>query len=613
MDIIQLLPDSVANQIAAGEVIQRPASVIKELVENAVDAGASHITVSVEDAGKTLIQVIDDGKGMSETDARLAFERHATSKIRKADDLFALTTMGFRGEALASIAAVAHVELRTRTADNEIGTQINIEGCKVIDQQVVSCPVGSNFIVRSLFFNVPARRKFLKKDQTELNNIMQEMERMMLVNCDKSFTITSNGQTLYNIVSSNLLQRIVAVFGKKMHETLLPVEVETSECRITGYVGKPEAARKKGVHQFFFVNGRYMRHPYFHRAVVEAFEKIVPSETQVPYFLYFDLAPSSIDVNIHPTKTEIKFENEYEIWHILHAALRETLAKYNIMPTIDFEQDGTECVPAFVYDIEAANRFTETSDSLFDPSYNPFSNRSKSLHDNSESPAYFEKSEHFEEQVPEQQYVFDVPVQQKLDFDVKLQQPESERSVEHYQYKGKYIMTSVKSGLMLVHQNRAHIRVLYDEYMKILQGRAALSQQLLFPEIVTFSTADTAFLQTIQGQLEAVGFEIVSLGAGSFSVNAVPAGLENSDISALLNQIVDSIREHTSNAADDINSLMALSLARRQAILTGEVLDNAAMDSLLNKLFASSMPNFTPDGKPILKVVEQERIEALFA
>ena len=346
-DIIQLLPDSVANQIAAGEVIQRPASVIKELVENAVDAGAKTINVLVVDAGRTTIQVIDDGCGMSETDARLAFERHATSKIRKADDLFALQTMGFRGEALPSIAAVAQVELRTRQSGEEVGTLLTISGSKVVGQEVCSCPVGSNFKVENLFFNVPARRKFLKSNVTELNNIVQAFERIALVYPEIAFTFHSNGSELFNLRATNLRQRIVDVFGKRLNQDLLPVEADTSLCQIIGLVGKPESAKKKGAHQYFFVNGRYMRHPYFHKAVQNAFERLVPTGEQVPYFIYFRVPAENIDVNIHPTKTEIKFENEQAVWQILTATVREAVGVFSEVPTIDFDTEGKPNIPQF--------------------------------------------------------------------------------------------------------------------------------------------------------------------------------------------------------------------------------------------------------------------------
>ena len=346
-DIIHLLPDSVANQIAAGEVIQRPASVIKELVENAIDADAQNIHVLVTDAGKTCIQIIDDGKGMSETDARLSFERHATSKIREAADLFALRTMGFRGEALASIAAVAQVELKTRLESEELGTKLVIAGSKVESQEAVSCSKGSNFSVKNLFFNVPARRKFLKANSTELSNILAEFERIALVHPEVAFSLYSNDSELFNLPVSPLRQRILAIFGKKLNQQLLNIEVNTTMVKISGYIAKPETARKKGAHQYFFVNGRYMRHPYFHKAVMEAYEQLIPTGEQISYFIYFNVDPANIDVNIHPTKTEIKFENEQAIWQILSASVKESLGKFSAIPSIDFDTEDMPDIPAF--------------------------------------------------------------------------------------------------------------------------------------------------------------------------------------------------------------------------------------------------------------------------
>ena len=372
-DIIRLLPDSVANQIAAGEVIQRPASVIKELVENAVDAGAKHIDVLVTDAGKTSIQVIDDGKGMSGTDARLAFERHATSKIRDAADLFALRTMGFRGEALASIAAVAQVELRTCLEGEELGTSLCIAGSTVESQEAVVCPKGSNFQVKNLFFNVPARRKFLKSNQTELSNILTEFERIALVNPEVSFTLHHNGTEMLNLPAIQLKQRIMGVFGKKINQELLSVDVDTTIVHISGFVGRPESSRKKGARQYFFVNGRYMRHPYFHKAVMDAYEQLVPAGEQVSYFLYFDIEPSNIDVNIHPTKTEIKFENEQAIWQILSAAVKESLGKFNAVPSIDFDTEGMPDIPAFESSPYSGMQMPKTE---YNPDYNPFNTSS---------------------------------------------------------------------------------------------------------------------------------------------------------------------------------------------------------------------------------------------
>ena len=456
-DIIQLLPDSVANQIAAGEVIQRPASVIKELVENAVDAGASRIDVVVVDAGRTSIQVIDNGKGMSETDARLSFERHATSKIRHADDLFALHTMGFRGEALASIAAVAQVVLKTRQEADEVGTLLTISGSKVEGQEPCSCPVGSNFSINNLFYNVPARRKFLKSNTTELNNILTAFERIVLVYPQITFTLQSNGTELFNLRAGSLRQRIIDVFGKRINQDLLPVKVDTMMCKIDGFVGKPESARKKGAHQYFFVNGRYMKHPYFNKAVMTAFERLVPQGEQVPYFIYFTVAPGDIDVNIHPTKTEIKFENEQAIWQILMASVKESLGMFNDVPTIDFDTEDKPEIP--VFNTEATAHAAAPRIAV-NPHYNPF----KSTAPSTGTPKVDAQWERLYEGLDEQP----AEVEQELFADVETNTPGepvaqqnvlADRSPAHYQYKGRYILTSVKSGLMVIDQARAHCRV----------------------------------------------------------------------------------------------------------------------------------------------------------
>ena len=467
-DVIHLLPDSVANQIAAGEVIQRPASVIKELVENAVDAGATTIHVVVVDAGRTSIQVIDDGKGMSETDARLSFERHATSKIAKADDLFALHTMGFRGEALASIAAVAHVELQTRREADEIGSCIRIAGSKVVSQEPVSCPVGSNFKVENLFFNVPARRKFLKSNATELSNILTAFERIVLVYPDIHFTLHHNGTEMLNLKTGSLLQRISDVFGRQYSQDLLPVEVHTAMCSITGFISKPEGARKKSGHDYFFVNGRYMKHPYFHKAVVTAYDRLIPEGMQVPYFLYFEVNPNDIDVNIHPTKTEIKFENEQAIWQILTAAVRDALGKFCEVPAIDFDTQGSPDIP--LYD---PARQVAPPQPHYNPDYNPFKSSS---HSSSWESLYegLEKT--------------------------------------HYQYKGKYLMTAVKSGLMIIDQHRADMRILYERYMEQMTNHTANTQKLLFPEVMQLAPSEAVLLGKLLPELTNLGFELSDLG-----------------------------------------------------------------------------------------------------
>lgn len=597
-DVIHLLPDSVANQIAAGEVIQRPASVIKELVENAVDAGATTIHVLVVDAGRTSIQVIDDGKGMSETDARLSFERHATSKILKADDLFALHTMGFRGEALASIAAVAQVELLTRREEDEIGTHLMIAGSKVTSQEPASCPVGSNFKVENLFFNVPARRKFLKSNATELSNILAAFERIVLVYPDIHFTLHHNGAELLNLKRGSLRQRITDVFGKQYSQDLLPVEVHTALCSITGFVGKPEGARKKGGHDYFFVNGRYMRHPYFHKAVQSAYDRLVPEGMQVPYFLYFEVEPAEIDVNIHPTKTEIKFQNEQAIWQILLAAVRDALGKFCEVPAIDFDMQGSPDIPVF-----DPTRQVAPPQPKYNADYNPF--RKPSVPEGWSK--LYEAAVPTVSQTDDSSSLFDTPDDTPLD--VAPQAPLVEKSPSHYQYKGRYLMTAVKSGLMIIDQYRADVRVRYERYMEQFRQHTASTQRLLFPEAVQFAPSEAVVLEKILPELAGIGFEVSSLGGNSFAVNGMPAGLDGLDPVSLLRQLV---AEAASDVQlSDLHARLALGLARSAAIPYGQVLTNDEMESLINDLFSCSNVNYTPDGKAILSILPQTDIEHL--
>lgn len=593
MDIIQLLPDSVANQIAAGEVIQRPASVVKELVENAVDAGARNIRVLVTDAGRTSLQVIDDGCGMSETDARLAFERHATSKIRKADDLFSLHTMGFRGEALPSIAAVAQVVLTTRMASDEIGTSLTLHGSRVISQEPAACPVGCNFRVDNLFYNVPARRKFLKSNATELNNILTAFERIVLVYPDIAFQLYSNQQEMLSLRAAPLRQRIVDVFGKRLSQELLPIEVDTALCRISGFVGKPEAARKKGSQNYFFVNGRYMRHPYFHKAVTGAYERLVAEGNVPPYFIYFDVNPANIDVNIHPTKTEIKFEDEQDIFQILSAAVKDAIGRFSDVTAIDFDTVGRPDIP--VFDPQRHN--VRMPDVHYNPSYNPF---------NSVSP---EASVVPETSLAPSRPLSPVPLFPDDDPAPSLI---TEKSPEHYQYKGRYVMTAVKSGLMIIDQHRADVRICYERYMEQLRRHSASTQKMLFPELLQLSPSDSVLLQRFLPDLLTMGFDISDLGGGSFSVNGIPAVVDGYDPLSLVRNIVTDASEKGSSAtADELHSVLALSMARNTAVDYGQVLSNDEMERLVNELFACANANYTPDGQPVLAILPQTDIERL--
>lgn len=600
MDIIQLLPDSVANQIAAGEVIQRPASVIKELVENAVDAGARNIRVLVTDAGRTSLQVIDDGCGMSETDARLAFERHATSKIRKADDLFSLHTMGFRGEALPSIAAVAQVVLTTRMATDEIGTCLTLHGSRVVSQEPVACPVGSNFRVDNLFFNVPARRKFLKSNATELNNILTAFERIVLVYPDITFQLYSNQQEMLSLRAAPLRQRIVDVFGKRMSQELLPIEVDTAFCRISGFVGKPEAARKKGSQNYFFVNGRYMRHPYFHKAVMGAYERLVAEGTVPPYFIYFDVDPANIDVNIHPTKTEIKFEDEQGIYQILSAAVKDAIGRFSDVTAIDFDTVGRPEIPVF----DPQRHAIPMPDVQYNPSYNPFAT----------SPSAKTVASHLS-------LLSDLTRPTASQTDMPSLFPDAdesapslimEKSPEHYQYKGRYVMTAVKSGLMIIDQHRADVRICYERYMEQLRRHSASTQKLLFPEMLQLSPSDSVLMQRFLPDLLTIGFDISDLGGGSFALNGIPADIKGYDPLTLVRNIVTDAAEKGSGVtADELHTVLALSMARNTAIDYGQVLSNDEMERLVNELFACANANYTPDGHPVLAILPQSDIDRL--
>lgn len=602
-DIIQLLPDSVANQIAAGEVIQRPASVIKELVENSVDAGARNIHVLVVDAGRTSIQVVDDGKGMSETDARLSFERHATSKIKKAEDLFALSTMGFRGEALASIAAVAQVELTTRTAGEDVGTRLTVSNSRVVDQEPVACPVGANFKVDNLFFNVPARRKFLKTNTTELNNILTALERIVLVYPEVNFTLHSNGAELLNLKASSLRQRIIDVFGKRFNQDILPVSVDTSMCRISGFVGKPESARKKGAHQYFFVNGRYMKHAYFHKAVLNAFERLLPVGDQPPYFIYFEVAPSDIDVNIHPTKTEIKFENEQAIWQILSAAVKDAIGRFCEVPAIDFDTEGKPEIPVFNPSYEPV-RVPKVE---YNPGYNPFAVKPSKRQD---WQLLYDGLQPNTQPLPESNLFQPDETDTLLSSATEMI---AEKSPAHYQYKGSYIMTAVKSGLMIIDQQRADVRILYEQYLEQLRTHTASTQQLLFPEILQFAPSDAQTLAAVMPDLNGMGFDLSDLGGGNYALNGVPSGLEGLDHVRLVRNMVSEAAELGVAEGKEIVETLALSMARSAAIPRGQVLSNEEMEHIINRLFACSNVNYTPDGKTILSILPQQEIERLLA
>ena len=604
MDIVHLLPDSVANQIAAGEVIQRPASCLKELVENSLDAGATRIQVIARDAGKTMLQVIDDGTGMSETDARMAFERHATSKISTAEDLFALRTMGFRGEALASICAIAQVEVQTRRAEDEVGTFLEITGSNVARQEACQCPVGTNIKVKNIFFNVPVRRKFLKTDQTELRNLLNEFYHIVLVYPKVQFTFVHNDEILLELTPGTEKQRIEALFGKTNKSftgQFVDVKTDTELVSIHGFVGKPESAGKNA-QQYFFVNGRYMRHPYFHKAVMTAYSGMLPGEYSPSYFIYFEVAPETIDVNIHPTKTEIKFEDEQMIFQILLAAVRESLGKFNVAPSLDFNREGEVEMPT--------NPLTEhisTPHVVFDPTYNPFR----------QSNNYNKPSD---KSVKEWNSLYESLSQRQTTMPSMPQEPEEETLFEQpisdlvpYSYGGKYLLLPSNVGLMFIHQRRAHTRILYEQYLRQMNNQKGVSQQLLFPEVIDFTPDEMVLMDSILDQLRFVGFDIEQFSKNAYNIIGIPSLLGTQDIQTALRNILHVVQETGSNAVEEWRKRIALSLAYDTALLSGKTLSDDEAKHLVDELF--TLPNYrrTPDGKTIVTVISDTELQRKFS
>lgn len=634
-DIIKLLPDSVANQIAAGEVIQRPASVIKELVENAIDAGATSIQIVLKDAGRTLIQVIDNGKGMSDTDARLAFERHSTSKISKAEDLFSLQTMGFRGEALASIAAIAQVELRTRAKGAQLGTKIMINASKCESQEPDMCPEGSNFMIKNIFFNVPARRKFLKSNQVELSNIIKEYEKLALVNHHVDFSLSNNDKLLNKFSGGSFKQRIASLWGAKVDQQLVPLNTDTSLVRITGFVSKPEGARKRNFLQFLFVNGRFMRHPYFHKAIISSYSELIPDDEQPNYFLNFSVDPESIDVNIHPTKTEIKFENELPIWQILAAAVKESLGRFSAVPQIDFDTIDAPEIPAF----NDHTVVTAPEDGI-DPTYNPFKPQSKSSAGGGSSyhpqsagnfggyssnplPDWEKLYQNFEK--GKQEGIASITEQDVEDSfsDIGEVEPVNNgvqaeiitpdmSSAMCMQMKGRYILSPIKSGLMIVDQHRAHVRVLFEQYIKQLDATTISSQRVLFPEVLQLTTSQNIILKELEPEMEKIGFNLAQLSANDWSINAVPAGMENVNIKDTILQVIDEVSMGGTSITTKVYESIALRVAKSAAIPYGKTMLQEEMDTLLSKLLCLPNPNYTPDGKTIISVLSNDQLEKMF-
>ncbi len=608
-DIIELLPDSVANQIAAGEVVQRPASVVKELMENSIDAGSSNVVVVVRDGGKGLIQVIDNGIGMSETDARMCFERHATSKIKEANDLFAIRTMGFRGEALASIAAVAEVDLQSRTESAQVGTEIRVVGTNVVSHQPVSCPKGTSITVKNLFFNIPARRKFLKSTSLELKHIISEFQRVALANPQVAFTLSHNGADIYNLPEGNTKQRIVHLMGKNLTNRLIDLKTQTSVIGIWGFLGTPESAKKSPGEQFFFVNNRYFRSPYLHRAVMKAYEKLLPPETIPPYFIFFETDPASIDVNIHPTKTDIKFEDERLIWQILNATVKETLGKFAVAPSIDFDSETPIDLPFF-----PKSAPINAPEIDINPDFNPFYN-----HESDRSP--YQKQGSHRDYVPKEWQGlyedikgkgFEAPTEepqqmQVLHPDQEQALPMAER--RFFQLKNRYILTSVKSGLMVVDQRRAHERILFENYLNTLNTGPTVSQHELFPQVIELNSADFAMLSHQLDGLNALGISISLLGQNTIAVNALPSGVKNADPEQLIRNFLHLLHEDSESPTRNAHERLAASLAKASAIPYNKPLEPIEMQDLVDKLFACKQPNTSPDGKATVTIMGIDELE----
>ncbi len=610
-DIIQLLPDSVANQIAAGEVIQRPASVVKELVENALDAGADEIIIHIKDAGKTLIQITDNGCGMSPTDARMAFERHATSKISAANDLFSIRTLGFRGEAMASIAAIADVELRTKRVEDEVGTFIHVTGTEVKRQEPAGCSNGTSITVKNLFFNVPARRKFLKANTTELKHIINEIHRVALPNPEIRFSVFHNNAQLYELPKSNLRRRIVDIFGKTINHSLIPIGEKTSLTTISGFVGQPKFARKTMGEQFFFVNRRYMRHPYFHRAVMQTYEKLLSSDAFPSYFLFLEINPASIDINVHPTKTEIKFEDERAIWQLIFAIVRESLGKHNVVPSIDFDQDGSIEIPIAKRD----NTDVQYPNITINPEYNPFEQERPSSFKMPQSRQTEQKQfSRWEDLYKGAQLVLKPEDQdvapQDSGWSPKTLEGGSFKKV--LQLKQKYILSPVKSGLMLIDQRRAHERILYEQFMEVLKSESAASQQQLFPKTIELNAGDAELLKNITGDLLSLGFDIRKFGKNTFVINGIPGMLAVSSPEVILEKLLEEYKNSPVDAKSKAREQVASSLAKASALNYGTELTQEEIIHLIDKLFACAKPNYTPDGKKVLSIFALEEIEKFF-
>jgi len=624
-DIIQLLPDHVANQIAAGEVVQRPASVVKELLENAIDAEATHIQLLIKDAGKTLIQVSDDGKGMSETDARLCFERHATSKIKMAEDLFQLKTKGFRGEALASIAAIAHVDLKSKQEEQEVGTEIKINGTKVESQEPCVTQKGTVVSVKNLFFNIPARRNFLKSNAVETRHIIDEFQRVALAHPQIAFSLHHNGSEIFQLPSTNHRQRIVNIFGAKTNEKLVPVEEETEILNVQGFVGKPEFAKRTKGEQFFFVNDRFIKSPYLNHAVTAAFEGLLKEKTYPSYFLYLNIDPKRIDINIHPTKTEIKFDDEHALYAILRSAIKHSLGQFNVAPVLDFERDANLDTPYSYKEKQAEHPIVEV-----DRNFNPFESEMKFSSSSSTSaktsssksnfqPSFSKKNEgswealytEFDSSKPEADFS-NVEFESEEVTGSLFEDERKSESGNTFQLQKKYIISSLKSGLLVIDQHRAHTRILYEDLLKSITVKAAISQQLLFPLILQYSKQETAMLRELKDSLEQTGFVFARIENHEVEIKGIPNLISESEVSILLDQLLSDFENEIPESGFKQTDLLAKSLAKSMAIKTGAVLDTVEQIAIVNGLFACKEPDVTPSNRKVFVTLAVDELEKKF-
>jgi DNA mismatch repair protein MutL len=614
-DIIQLLPDSVANQIAAGEVVQRPASAVKELLENAIDAGALNIKLITKEAGKTLIQVIDTGCGMSETDARMCFERHATSKIRKAEDLFSIRTMGFRGEAMASIAAISQVEMKTRRIGDEVGTLIEIEGSEVKRQEPVQCPEGTSIAIKNLFYNVPARRNFLKSNQVELRNIIEEFHRVALAHPEIAFSLYHNENELFRLERGNFKQRVIGLFGQNYNERIVPVEETTHIVKITGYIGKPEFSKKIRGEQYFFVNKRFIKSTYLNHAVQAAYEDFIPDGSFPSYFMMLELDPKTIDINIHPTKTEIKFEDEKSVYAIIRSSIRQALGKFHLTPTLDFEQEESFSLP-----LSYQNKDIVAPSIKVNPNFNPFeSEKSAQRNPNTQQKNNLNNWESLYDGIEQK-------ARQGNDFssqnnaaaidpeqvEIKHSEAFETTSKLYHQLHKTYILTTIKSGLIILDQQKAHERILFERFSTALEKQLKCSQQMLFPVNISLPATDAAILKELLADVQALGFDIEEFGNNDFVVNGIPPEIKESEIQPVLEGMLEQFKIGTNTLKQDKKEILALSMARKVAIKSGRTLSPEEMQDLSDQLFACKEPFFSPSGKPTFITLTVEELERKF-